>query len=314
MRTIELLPRLNHLLPAKDFFKSSQPKCNEPQPIRLNNFVFKHFKPSLTPVKCIQFFSTESFYLVYAMGDTVTFTINGNPKKIKPHESCVLHDPTGTGIWLDYENALSPNFIVIGIGKPQQFTAEHSCFYKFDRVFKQVATAQMGYFKGKPNPKISDKIIAITNLNLETEANELIFEGLLFNIYGLAMLQINEEHNNGYKKFGGFSCKEVEQLARVSQKITANPGSDYTISSLCRETGLGPNKLQQGFKKMHNRTIIDYIRTKRLEKAVELMKTTNLSISEIVYSVGLSSRSYFSKIFKHKYKCSPKQFQQLQRE
>ena len=32
--------------------------------------------------------------------------------------------------------------------------------------------------------------------------------------------------------------------------------------------------------------------------AEELIKTTDLNISEIVYTVGLTSRSYFCKIFK----------------
>ncbi|GAA0872142.1 hypothetical protein GCM10009117_12890 [Gangjinia marincola] len=59
---------------------------------------------------------------------------------------------------------------------------------------------------------------------------------------------------------------------------------------------------------MHNRTVADYVRNVRLDKAEELMRTTDLNISEIVYSVGLTSRSYFCKIFKQKYKCSPKQY------
>ncbi|RXJ44361.1 helix-turn-helix domain-containing protein [Gelidibacter gilvus] len=35
-----------------------------------------------------------------------------------------------------------------------------------------------------------------------------------------------------------------------------------------------------------------------------------MNISEIVYSVGLSSRSYFCRIFKKRFKCSPKLYQQ----
>lgn len=37
-----------------------------------------------------------------------------------------------------------------------------------------------------------------------------------------------------------------------------------------------------------------------------------VNISEIVYSIGLTSRSYFSKIFKEKYNCSPKYYQEHQ--
>ena len=73
-------------------------------------------------------------------------------------------------------------------------------------------------------------------------------------------------------------------------------------------SGLSPFKLQEGFKTTHGRTVADFIRNVRLEKAEELIKTTDLNISEIVYTIGLSSSSYFSKIFKLKYNCSPKDY------
>ena len=75
---------------------------------------------------------------------------------------------------------------------------------------------------------------------------------------------------------------------------------------------MSPAKLQEGFKLLHNRTVSDFIRNVRVETAEHLIKTTDLNISEIVYTVGLTSRSYFSKIFKQKYKCSPKYYQDNQ--
>jgi AraC-like DNA-binding protein len=59
---------------------------------------------------------------------------------------------------------------------------------------------------------------------------------------------------------------------------------------------------------MHGRTVSDFVRNVRLEKAEDLIKNTDLNISEVVYSIGLTSRSYFCKIFKKKYDCSPKEY------
>ncbi|MDX1318460.1 MAG: AraC family transcriptional regulator, partial [Xanthomarina gelatinilytica] len=44
-----------------------------------------------------------------------------------------------------------------------------------------------------------------------------------------------------------------------------------------------------------------------------LIKNTDMNISEVVYTIGLTSRSYFSKIFKEKYNCSPKDYKFAQR-
>ena len=74
------------------------------------------------------------------------------------------------------------------------------------------------------------------------------------------------------------------------------------------EVLLSAAKLQEGFKALHDRTVADYIRNVRLEEAEHLLKTTDFNISEVVYSVGFLSRSYFSKIFKTKYRCSPKEY------
>lgn len=103
---------------------------------------------------------------------------------------------------------------------------------------------------------------------------------------------------------------EIQQLELLTDKIKGNPQHQYTIKELCKHTGLSVSKLQIGFKEMHNCTVAIFIRNVRLEKALELLRTTDLNVSEIVYSVGLTSRSYFCRVFKKRFKCSPKSYQQ----
>ncbi len=45
-----------------------------------------------------------------------------------------------------------------------------------------------------------------------------------------------------------------------------------------------------------------------MKLAKDLLLNFDYSISEIVYMVGLSSRSYFSKIFRDQYGTSPSEF------
>ncbi|WP_369993860.1 helix-turn-helix domain-containing protein [Winogradskyella sp.] len=46
---------------------------------------------------------------------------------------------------------------------------------------------------------------------------------------------------------------------------------------------------------------------KRLDKAAQLIQETDYNVSELVYSIGFSSRSYFSKIFKQRFGVLPSQ-------
>ena len=61
------------------------------------------------------------------------------------------------------------------------------------------------------------------------------------------------------------------------------------------------------FKKETNMTIIEYKLNKQLEEAYNLINVSNMTISQIAYSVGFNNQSYFNKMFKKKYYYSPKQ-------
>ncbi|MGY8914689.1 MAG: helix-turn-helix domain-containing protein, partial [Flavobacteriales bacterium] len=111
---------------------------------------------------------------------------------------------------------------------------------------------------------------------------------------------------------GSLTKREMEDVHEISEFIKNYPEIQYTLKYLSNKSGLSPAKLQEGFKLMHERTVTDFIRNVRVEAAEHLIKTTDLNISEVVYTVGLTSRSYFSKIFKEKYNCSPKQYQDHQ--
>jgi len=53
-----------------------------------------------------------------------------------------------------------------------------------------------------------------------------------------------------------------------------------------------------------------FIRNIRLEQAAVLLKK-NITSSEVTYMVGFNSHSYFSKLFREYYGCSPSEFIQL---
>jgi len=101
---------------------------------------------------------------------------------------------------------------------------------------------------------------------------------------------------------------ELKIVRKVANSILKTPAKEYSLDQLSYKSGLTQAKLQEGFKFLYNRTVTEYIRHVRLESARDMLKNTDLNISQIVYSIGFSSRSYFSKIFKEKYKITPNQF------
>jgi len=62
---------------------------------------------------------------------------------------------------------------------------------------------------------------------------------------------------------------------------------------------------------MMHMTISDYLMEFRVSRAVELLESTDLTISEISETVGFNSQSYFIASFKKKTRLSPLAYKKL---
>jgi signal transduction histidine kinase/DNA-binding response OmpR family regulator len=82
---------------------------------------------------------------------------------------------------------------------------------------------------------------------------------------------------------------------------------DNTFNSekLAKELGLSDSQLYRKLKAISNTSTAIFIRNIRLEKAKELLQTTDLTISEIAYATGFNDPSWFSKTFKTTFGESP---------
>ena len=67
-------------------------------------------------------------------------------------------------------------------------------------------------------------------------------------------------------------------------------------------------QLSKLIKKNTGHTYKELLQLKRLNKAVELLTHTKLTVSDIIVAVGYDNTSYFHRVFKEKYQMTPRQF------
>lgn len=103
---------------------------------------------------------------------------------------------------------------------------------------------------------------------------------------------------------------EVYRVNEAAQFINENIERASSIDEIVAKVGLSEAKLQQGFKLLYGNTVNGYINDVRIKISSQLLRNTDLNISEIVYKLGLASRSYFSKIFKDNFGCTPTEYRQ----
>jgi len=160
---------------------------------------------------------------------------------------------------------------------------------------------------GTLNLKMADLINSIQNINAKGMLRILKIEARVYEILSMHI----QEHNkivSGKKTPLRIDKTTLKTVRNIGNDILKHPAKEYNLYELSLNSGVSQAKLQEGFKFLYNRTVTEYIRHIRLENARDMLKNTDLNISQIVYSIGFSSRSYFSKIFKEKYNITPNKF------
>lgn len=163
-------------------------------------------------------------------------------------------------------------------------------------------------YVGSYNLKIAENIKQLQAIKQEGLVRSLMTKGFVNVILALEIEQHNRDLENSDLIATSLTKSEIMMIQELTDYIDNYPDLDHKVDNLTRKVGLSAAKVQEGFKFQHGLTICEYIRYVRLTKSEELISNTDLNISEIVYSVGFSSRSYFSKIFRERYECSPSDY------
>jgi signal transduction histidine kinase/AraC-like DNA-binding protein len=94
-------------------------------------------------------------------------------------------------------------------------------------------------------------------------------------------------------------------LAKIEEVYT---DTDYNIERLSETLGLSRGHLHRKIKELTGLPPVDFLRNYRLNKAAQLLRQNNLTVSEIAYQSGFSSPAYFAKCFKSVYDLTPTEY------
>ncbi len=161
---------------------------------------------------------------------------------------------------------------------------------------------------GSYNLKIAENIKQLQAIKQEGLVRALLTKGIVNVILALEIEQHNRDIENADMFSVSLTQTEIGLIQELTEYINKQPDLNHKIETLSRKIGLSAAKIQEGFKFKHGLTICEYIRSVRLTISEDLISNTDLNISEIVYTLGFTSRSYFSKIFKERFDCTPSEY------
>lgn len=120
---------------------------------------------------------------------------------------------------------------------------------------------------------------------------------------------------SAYEQSGGqlIHQEDKEFMDSVTAIIKENLAQDTLRPELIADKlGMNTRALYRRFKKISPLTPSDFIKDYRMMHAARLLVTTNLSVQEIIYQVGISNKSYFYREFSAKYGVTPGKYRRMQ--
>jgi AraC-like DNA-binding protein len=104
---------------------------------------------------------------------------------------------------------------------------------------------------------------------------------------------------------------EAHALLRVGNVIGAlenDFSKDWKLEDLLKIAHMSRSNLMRVFRKATGQTPIEYLVRLRIQRAMEMLRNSDLSITEIALEVGFNDSNYFTRQFRRALGLSPRQF------
>ncbi|ABS66234.1 helix-turn-helix domain-containing protein [Xanthobacter versatilis] len=119
----------------------------------------------------------------------------------------------------------------------------------------------------------------------------------------------------GYTAVGRSSTFDGERdgaperaLRRVCELIVDRIAEELPLDALAREAGVSPRSLSRAFNRRFGMSVHQYIVSRRVLKAKDLLASTDLPIVEVALEAGFSSQSHLSAVFRKQTGVTPSLF------
>lgn len=140
---------------------------------------------------------------------------------------------------------------------------------------------------------------------LETECHAIAgieeFFQLLTNRVGILLEKMQTEKN----------YLERKPIRFAKAYIAEHYSEPLCLESVAEEIGLNPSYFSTLFKKICNQSFVEYLTGVRIRVAKELLRSTELSNTEIALRIGYSSDKYFIRVFKKETGVRPNDYRRL---
>ncbi|GGF73983.1 helix-turn-helix domain-containing protein [Wenyingzhuangia marina] len=251
------------------------------------------------PFKYEAIFQNEGCF-IYIKGANSKFLSSENNLEIKEKQSVLLNCGTYFVEWLENSNNNSIEVIA---------------FHLYPEILKKIYSQELPKSIAKTFRKtqikkiISENIISkfVETLSFYFENPTLVNDDLLeLKIKELILLLIQTKNSESVLEI--ISNLYSPNIINFKKIIALHLYEDLSLEELAKLCNLSLSSFKRQFKTIFDDSPMNYINHKKIEKAKELLKISNLSISEVSHKIGIHDPQYFTRFFKKNVGLTPSSF------
>lgn len=177
-------------------------------------------------------------------------------------------------------------------------------YTKIQHIFQNIPTNTHYRHLGNIDTE-TNMYASIVTKNKDTDlVAGLLTEGAVLNMLAAQIKAYKKETSKEQSKTK-LTKEELSKISTIGEYVLKNIDRKITIKELSAIFLMNPKKLQNGVQHLYGVTISNYILNLRMGYAKDLIMHSDLNMTEICIQIGISSKSYFSKIFKDRYGILP---------
>lgn len=98
---------------------------------------------------------------------------------------------------------------------------------------------------------------------------------------------------------------DIDCLHHAREILVENWANPCSLIELARKVGINDFKLKKGFKQKFGTTVFEFLADIKMEKSMELLRNTEMTITDIAYTVGYQHPTAFTAAFNKKFGFPP---------
>jgi DNA-binding response OmpR family regulator len=109
------------------------------------------------------------------------------------------------------------------------------------------------------------------------------------------------------------SAPRARKIRQLRNYLESHLSSPFSLDQLAAHLATNPKSLNRDFQILYGVTVYAWLRERRLLRAAELLRTTDITITQISENTGFSSSAHLTNAFKTRFQIIPSQYRATHR-